>query len=103
MAQQEIKVGDVFSSSFGYEQTNVCFYQVIGFRGKMVQVRRIESEKVYEASMSGKCRPVKDSFIKEEVHTKKLQYYSNRPTIKLSSCEYAELWDGKAKGFSEYA
>ncbi len=29
-----VSLGDVFVSSWGYEQTNTCFYQVIALRGK---------------------------------------------------------------------
>lgn len=38
----EVSVGDVFASSWGYEQTNVSFYQVVSVHGKKtVMVREI--------------------------------------------------------------
>ncbi|WP_240184397.1 hypothetical protein [Enterobacter cloacae] len=35
-----VSLGDVFVSSWGYEQTNTCFYQVIALRGKKTAVLR---------------------------------------------------------------
>lgn len=43
-----VSVGDIFVSVWGYEQTNVSFYQVIETKGKKtVVVRRIKSEIEY--------------------------------------------------------
>ena len=39
-----IKVGDIFSSSWGYDQTNVDFFQCVDVKGKMVVVREISSK-----------------------------------------------------------
>ena len=42
-----VSLGDVFVSSWGYEQTNTCFYQVIALRGKKTAVlRRIAAQQV---------------------------------------------------------
>ena len=38
---EEIKVGDVWYSSWGYDQTNVDFYKVIKKSNKMIWLRRI--------------------------------------------------------------
>ena len=38
---EEIKVGDVWSSSWGYDQTNVDFYKVIKKTNKMIWLRKI--------------------------------------------------------------
>ena len=40
-----VAVGDVFASSWGYEQTNVDFYQVVALHGRtMVTVRKIRAQ-----------------------------------------------------------
>lgn len=38
-----VEVGDVFESSWGYDQTNVDYYEVVGFTpsGKSVKLRKI--------------------------------------------------------------
>ena len=61
-----VKVGDVFVDSWGYEQTNIDFYQVVELVGKStVVVREIGGETVGEPTSycSDVVRPVKDSFL----------------------------------------
>ncbi|MCV5331283.1 hypothetical protein OFC87_24075, partial [Escherichia coli] len=43
-----VSVGDIFVSSWGYEQTNVTFYQVLSVHGKKtVTVREIRANSEY--------------------------------------------------------
>lgn len=35
------KVGDIFDSSWGYDQTNVDFFECVGVKGKMLEIRKI--------------------------------------------------------------
>ena len=43
----DVKVGDIFSSSWGYEQTNSTFFQVIALVGKQsVRVREVWPETI---------------------------------------------------------
>ena len=49
-----VRVGDLFYTSWGYEQTNVDFFQVIGFVGeKSVRVREVRPRMVSETGVSG--------------------------------------------------
>ena len=59
-----LKVGDVLHSSWGYDQTNADFYQVVEVPSKcFVIVREIGSAIVGESDgPSIRVRPVKDSF-----------------------------------------
>jgi hypothetical protein len=43
-APHDVKIGDVFRSSWGYDQTNVDFYQVISVTRAMVEVRAIRQD-----------------------------------------------------------
>lgn len=48
-----VKVGDLFSSSWGYEQTNVDFFQVVALVGaRSVRVREVHPQMVIEANVS---------------------------------------------------
>lgn len=61
-----VSVGDVFASSWGYEQTNVTFYQVLSLHGKKtVTVREIRAKSEYTDSMVGFKTPVLDDFTGE--------------------------------------
>lgn len=49
-----VKVGDIFSASWGYEQTNVDFFQVIALAGESsVRVREVHPPMVEETAVSG--------------------------------------------------
>ena len=49
-----VKVGDIFSASWGYEQTNVDFFQVIALIGtSSVRVREVYPQMTKETAVSG--------------------------------------------------
>ena len=58
-----VKVGDLFYDSWGWEQTNIDFYQVVGLRGKtQVVLKAIKSKKVPDGFMSCKVSPMVGAF-----------------------------------------
>ncbi len=58
------KVGDILCSSWGYDQTNVDWYQVVEAKGKnTVVVRRIAANVTQTGWERGDCSPIKDSFL----------------------------------------
>ena len=59
-----VKPGDIFRSMWGYDQTNIDYFQVVKLVGKtMVGIKAINAELVETTGyMQGKVRPVKDSF-----------------------------------------
>lgn len=57
------KVGDVFRCSWGYDQTNVDYYQVQEVRGSMLIVCEIEAESVTgDMGDRGQCAPAVGRF-----------------------------------------
>ena len=57
-AQRGLEVGDVVATSWGYEQTNVEFYEVTALVGKrMVEIRRIAAHIVETNYMQGNAAP----------------------------------------------
>ena len=59
------KVGDLLHSSWGYEQTNVEFFQVLKVGPRSLQIRQIGCESRDTGFMSGQARPVKDKFLEK--------------------------------------
>ena len=55
-----VKVGDVFYTSWGYEQTNCEFYEVVGVRGSHVLIHRLASADAggEAGAMSGRITPL---------------------------------------------
>jgi len=66
------EVGQIFKYSWGYDQTNVDFYQVTEVRGKKVTLREIGYKTVRgsEGFMCDHVTPVKDNFITTHTITK---------------------------------
>jgi len=58
--------GAIFYYSWGYDQTNVDYFQVVARRGHLATLRKIQCESVGGAegfsSMSDYVRPIKDAF-----------------------------------------
>ena len=97
--------GDIIYSSWGYEQTNVDFYQVIKMTAKTITVKKISQEieegSVYSHGMAHNVLAVKDSFL-DNVKEFRL---SVRPEGRLaggSSYEYFSKWGGESKYVSFY-
>lgn len=63
----KVNVGDTFHTSWGWEQTNIEFFQVVRrISPSRVAIRRISEIVVSEGYMSAEIKPKKDSFISEE-------------------------------------
>lgn len=74
---QNLQVGDLFCYSWGYEQTNVDFFQVTEIKGKKFTIKPIGGKSVEGSGgdyngMADRVTAVKDSFLKESEHTKTL-------------------------------
>ena len=97
----EVRVGDVFVSSWGYDQTNVCFYQVTGLTpsGKSARLRRIESMTVEEDPTFEMRVPKLDHFVGSEFTKRIMNALSafSAPYFRMASFEYAFPWSGEAK------
>lgn len=63
----DLKVGDVLSGSWGYDQTNYEWWQVVALKGaRMVEIRKLCSEAVETGFMSGRCVPLPGQFLNED-------------------------------------
>jgi len=98
-----LKVGDILCSSWGYDQTNVDFYQVVAVPSvKSITIRKIglDLPRGEEGFMCGySAVPMKDRFTGEPF-TKRV---TTGGSVKLTSYSYAWLWNGKEKYVSWYA
>lgn len=88
-----LKVGDILRCSWGYDQTNIDFFEVVKVCGKAVVIREIASTGEYNgAQMTGECVPVPGKFIGEE--KRKLVKQGN--SVKIYSFAHANLFEPKA-------
>lgn len=74
-----IKVGDIVYNSWGYEQTNIDFYQIIKVLNASVIIRPISSEIVEgtEGNMCANVKPVPNSFVGDEIR-KNVIFYGDK-------------------------
>lgn len=65
-AGHQLAVGDVLEAAWGYEQTNIDYYQVTALIGRcMVEVREIGRMAEQTGYLQGDCVPVKNQFKSE--------------------------------------
>lgn len=80
-----VHLGDILYTSWGYDQTNITFYQVVKLKGKhTIVLRRNKSKRGYASSCAGYTRPIRDEFEEGRnfgecitVRTKFVDWYEN--------------------------
>jgi hypothetical protein len=99
-------VGDILYSSWGYDQTNVNYYQVLELKGRTVILQEIGSSVDEKGFMQGTCTPNVKSKHGEPFRRRiGINTYrdSTSQYIKISECQRGHLWDGKPNFCSWYA
>ena len=62
-----VKVGDLFATSWGYDQTNVEFYECTAVNSKnTITARRVCGEHKADGPMSGQCRAKPGAFVEDK-------------------------------------
>ena len=62
-ANHGVKVGDVFRSSWGYDQTNIDYYQVLSVSNKTATFCKIAQLSENDGFLQGNCVPATNQFI----------------------------------------
>jgi len=91
-----LKVGDIFYTSWGYDQTNIEFFKIVKISGKRITVKELRQRATQTGRDCGDCIP--DSFFTKDAKE-----------IILGVCHhggfsieghYAAIWDGKPKMYT---
>ena len=97
-----VKQGDIFYSAWGYEQTNIDFYEIVKVTEKSVFFKELHSEKTYNDPMHGTAVPISDSSVEDKGRRATIKFNrENEPSFKVYSFANAYPWDGKPMMFSE--
>lgn len=110
----EVKVGDIFYTSWGYDQTNVEFFQVVRVSKASVWVQETGQERIYSDSSNGDYwktvsdrkplvrelriweKPGEYEKVTAPITCHRIRYtYSATPAFNIGSYKSAWLWDGK--------
>lgn len=110
-----LTVGTVLYSSWGYDQTNIDFYEVVKATAKTVTIRGIKQVRTHDGYMQGSCVPATgdDRWFpagdvlgrdKPMVRTVRISPYDNLPRVNAHA-DYASAqpWRGNSIGWSSYA
>jgi len=92
-------VGDVGTYSWGYDQTNTEFWQVVEVKAKTILIRRLQANKGYDQWEAGTTQPRRNEFRDDKVLTKRVGVNGS------VGMDFGGLykWDGKASYWSAYA
>ncbi len=102
-AARTLQAGDILSASWGYDQTNVDFYQVTRLIGNQsVEIRKIHARMIDSNERGADyLMPVKDSFFtpanEYDDRGRLLIRRANGTSVNVDDCRYASLWSGEAK------
>ena len=91
-----VEVGDFFYTSWGWEQTNIDFYEVVALGAKSVKVRQVGVKVVEDHTSQEAVVPAAGHYI-GEVETKVLRPYGEKGALAFSSYKSGYYWDGKPK------
>ena len=107
-----VHVGDIFYSTWGYDQTNVDFWQVVELKGTQTAIiREIRAEVSRNTGyMSGDKWPRRDDFSSEELHTVRTRlskYRKDNPVVVRRpgsmDLDMMRTGDDDEHGFTSYA
>lgn len=85
-AKNPFKVGDILYDSWGYEQTNIDFYQIVRVSQKSIWVKPIAGEVLTDTGpFSAKKKPVKDKFTSDKPIRKRVNFHERRSDGELEA------------------
>jgi len=100
-----VKKGDIFYNSWGYDQTNIDWYQVVEVTktGKSVKIKRLNAKVKDSGNMTGISMPIKNSWHSQykKVLTKRIRVSGDEVNLPMPH-GWCPKWDGKPKNSSWY-
>lgn len=95
----KIGIGTILYRSWGYDQTNINYYQVVGMSptGKTVKIREIaQIDRGASGPMSGKTRAVPGAWIGDRPMTRRVNMgYRGQPGVNFNSYSSLSIWNGE--------
>ena len=93
------QVGDILSSSWGYDQTNVDFYEVRKVMGSLIAVQKLQNKVVRSSGPEVYVVPALGQY-KGEILRRKFgpSYRPDGYSVRLHASSTAYKWDGRPEG-----
>lgn len=101
MNHNALQIGSILYTSWGYDQTNIDFYEVTKLIGRAtLELKELGQERIYDGSgLSGKTKPIPGDFI-SQAFRKRINVYGS---VKINEVSWARIWSGDALNYSSYA
>lgn len=106
MKQHNFKIGDILHHSWGYDQTNADFYQVLRVTDKSVWIAQLETTETCDGMLCGKAQPIPGKTrILNTAGLRHVPYlYGDKWLVKINDYTAgAELWNGELISVTHYA
>jgi len=107
-----VPVGTIFACQWGYEQTNVDFYEVVAIHGQSVQLRQNATTTTHDNDMTGHVKPTPGEYLAQVeggLPDRPCFFVTKRPYIGYdgriwvkSKYGAAWVWEGKPMAYSTY-
>ena len=96
---RKLEVGHILDAIWGYDQTNVDFYQVTALVGDtMVELRKIAGNPTeFTAMDQGRTVPKADAFVGEPFRRR-----VRGDRVRIDDVRHASLWDGRPVAWTSY-
>jgi hypothetical protein len=93
--QRPVVVGDIFDCSWGYDQTNIDYYQVVRMSksGTTVWLRRLCTAVTETSAQANKVAPLPDTFYGNEILQRRLRFTYGEWHVSIASYASASLWN----------
>ena len=106
-ASEHYTVGDVLYSSWGYDQTNVEYYQITKVKGSYIWFKEVCQNSSDQAGSphGGYTQPIRNAWLPEDHHRSNREHrklVQNDGSVKAPISGYLYKWDGRAKYTSSY-
>jgi len=105
-AENPFKIGDILVNSWGWEQTNIDFYEVTKATSKTVTVREIaQTTNEQTGWMRGTCLPCPGKYTgKPQIKRIGVFVHNNQPQFYVNA-KFGSMykWDGEPENYTAYA
>lgn len=90
-----LKVGDILKMSWGYDQTNIDFYEVTAASPKMVVLRKLEKKVVRQSGTDEMVMPLPGRYKGPAFRRKVSPGWRGGAWVSINSYAGASKWKGK--------
>lgn len=89
--KSELEIGSILYTCWGYEQTNVEFFQVVALKGSKVTLRELRKHSEASGFMSEEVAPQPNEFLNDDILERRVM----NGYIKIDNCTNAYLLEYK--------